>query len=305
MQKAYSTTRMLTDQKPVLVKKPEDKFDTLFYLPELEGRMGEGGLRTQGFFKSSHNQKILITVITVVFNGDKYLEETIQSVINQHYDNIEYIIIDGGSTDGTLDIIKKYAHAIDYWVSERDKGIYHAMNKGIDLASGEWINFMNAGDRFYDSNALTTIFSHSDLENISIIYGNHEVRYPHKKRIAKVGDMKKIWQGSQFSHQSTFISAPLHKTHKFNITNRIGADFEFFYNTSKQDVNYFPVNVIVSSISSGGLSDIKRIDSIVGRWNVVEKTTKRNLYYIWLVSKEMLKERIKFYLNLNIGKHGD
>ena len=89
-----------------------------------------------------------ISIITVVYNGEKYLEETIQSVINQTYDNVEYIIIDGGSTDGTLDIIRKYEERIDYWVSERDKGIYDAMNKGIDVASGDGLIFLNAGDYF-------------------------------------------------------------------------------------------------------------------------------------------------------------
>ncbi len=81
----------------------------------------------------------LITVITVVYNGEKYLEETIQSVINQTYPNVEYIIIDGGSTDETIDIIKKYEDKIDLWISEKDEGIYDAMNKGIYLATGQWV----------------------------------------------------------------------------------------------------------------------------------------------------------------------
>jgi len=131
-----------------LIGNPEDKFETTLFLPEGEGRKGEGGLRTKGYFKKSFEDKPLISIITVVFNGEKYLEETIQSVINQTYDNVEYIIIDGGSTDGTLDIIKKYEDQIDYWVSEKDKGIYDAMNKGIDLASGDGLLFLNSGDYF-------------------------------------------------------------------------------------------------------------------------------------------------------------
>ena len=120
----YSTTRLVTREAPTIEEAPNTAFKTVLFLPEGEGRQNEGGLRTQGYFKHSLPDKPLITVITVVFNGEKYLEETILSVINQTYDNVEYIIIDGGSTDGTLDIISKYEYAIDYWVSEKDNGIY-------------------------------------------------------------------------------------------------------------------------------------------------------------------------------------
>ena len=96
----------------------------------------------------------LITVVTVVYNDVKHIEDTILSVVNQTYPNIEYIIIDGGSTDGTVDIIKKYADHIAYWVSEPDKGIYDAMNKGLKKATGEWVNFMNSGDCFAQSKTL-------------------------------------------------------------------------------------------------------------------------------------------------------
>lgn len=237
--------------------------------------------------------KPLISIITVVYNGEKYLEETIQSVINQTYDNIEYIIIDGGSTDCTVDIIKKYEDRIDYWVSERDGGIYDAMNKGIGLSHGEWLNFMNAGDWFFKEDVLENIFAKTSYQNVDILYGDHEVRYPNRKRIAKAGNMQDIWKGSRFSHQSAFISSKLHKANKFNLSNRIGADFEFFYKAYKNKAKFKFVNLVASSISSGGLSDVKRVDSIVGCWNIVEKNTKTNLFYIWLIIKEMCKEKIK------------
>jgi len=102
----------------------EKEDNSKLFLSEGENRKGEGGQRTKGHFKKSYEKKPLISVITVVFNGEKYLEETITSVINQTYENVEYIIIDGGSTDGTLDIIKRYEDKIDYWVSEKDNGIY-------------------------------------------------------------------------------------------------------------------------------------------------------------------------------------
>ena len=113
--------------------------------------------KSQGQCKTSTPRAPLITVITAVLNGENTLERTIQSVIGQDYKNIEYIIIDGGSTDGTLDIIKKYEHAIDYWISETDEGIYGAMNKGIQASSGEWIYFLGSDDYLVADNVLDTI----------------------------------------------------------------------------------------------------------------------------------------------------
>lgn len=124
------------------------QFETVLFLPEGENRKGEGGLRTKGYSKHSYEDKPLITIITVVYNGEKYLEEAIQSVINQTYDNVEHIIIDAGSTDRTLDIIRKYEDTIDYWVSEKDKGIYDAWNKGVRTSIGDWIGFLGADDLY-------------------------------------------------------------------------------------------------------------------------------------------------------------
>ena len=128
--KNYSTTGLLTKQQPVIEKEKSAKFEFCLFLPVNEQRKDEGGLRTKGYFKASAEDKPLITVITVVYNGEKYLEETIKSVINQTYKSIEYII-------------KKYNSQVNYWVSELDNGIYDAMNKGILLAKGNYIGIIN------------------------------------------------------------------------------------------------------------------------------------------------------------------
>lgn len=141
---AFSTTRHVTKNSPSEVENPELK--TVLFLPMDKSRQGEGGLRAKGYFKTSLSDKPLVTIITVVFNGENQLEETILSVINQSYDNIEFIVIDGGSTDSSLDIIKKYDGQIDYWVSEQDEGIYDAWNKGVTCSQGDWISFLGADD---------------------------------------------------------------------------------------------------------------------------------------------------------------
>lgn len=123
------------------------------------------------------NNKPLITVITVCYNVVNELEKTMLSILNQNYDKIEYIVIDGGSKDGTVDVIKKYAARLAYWVSEPDKGIYDAMNKGIRVAKGEWCVFMNAGDFLFSipnelldvSNKVYSALSFSVEENDNVI----------------------------------------------------------------------------------------------------------------------------------------
>lgn len=291
--KNHSTTKLLTKEKPEIKSNSEDAFKTILCLPKNKNRLSEGGLRTQGYFKKSYPNKPLISVITVVFNGQEFLEETINSVINQTYDNVEYIIIDGSPTDGTADIIKKYEDSVDYWVSEPDDGIYDAMNKGIDLVTGDWINFMNAGDKFYNQNTLQTVFSDFLYDDYAVLYGHSKIIYPDRTRIAKAGNLKTFWQGSKFRHQSAFISANFHKKHKFNLHRKVAADFEFFYHAYKHKQKFNRLDNTISSAASGGVSDIKRIDAILESWSIVEKNAKINCYYIGRILLEMLKHQIK------------
>ena len=139
-----------------------------------------------------------ISIITVAYNASNTIETTILSVVNQTYPNIEYIIIDGGSTDGTIDIIKKYESKITKWISEPDKGIYDAMNKGINLARGEWINFMNCGDSFYENNTLQVI---SDTiinsKDINVIYGNSIISLDRFKYIVLPKELENLFNHSR------------------------------------------------------------------------------------------------------------
>lgn len=119
---------------------------SLTRLPAHPMRQGEGGLRLKGKIRQSLPDQPLVTIVTVVYKCKQFLETAIRSALNQKYSNTEYIVIDGGSTDGTIDIIRKYEHAIDYWVSEPDSGISEAFNKGVMLAKGDYISFLNADD---------------------------------------------------------------------------------------------------------------------------------------------------------------
>lgn len=180
-----------------------------YITPEAKNRLGEGGLRTKGLVKKHELNRPLVTVITVVFNGAGDLEKTLLNVLDQTYSNVEYIVVDGGSTDGTLDIIRKYDHAIDYWISEKDAGIYDAMNKGIRLATGEWINFMNSGDLFYESTTLNSIALRLE-SNQQIVFGDFETfSKRHQFNVRKISgpvSMQNLVMKMPICHQSMFVN---------------------------------------------------------------------------------------------------
>jgi len=113
-----------------------------------------------------------ITIITVCKNSGKYLNETIESVINQTYSNIEYVVIDGGSVDATIDIIKRHAHKISYWMSEEDNGMYEAINKGLKLASGDYILILNSDDVLADKNVIKCVVKQISIQKRQYYYGN-------------------------------------------------------------------------------------------------------------------------------------
>lgn len=194
-----------------------------------------------------------ITIITVVYNGEDVLEKTIQSVINQKYENIEYIIVDGCSTDSSIDIILKYEEKIDCWISEKDSGIYDAMNKGIKLAAGEWLNFMNAGDVFFDLDVIKDIEFHNN--DIGVIYGATNLCYGcnHEKIIKPQNtDHKKTMP---FIHQSCFVRTGLMKRYLFDDQNfKLLADKNFFLYISNKGVKYKEIDRIISSCDAYGAS---------------------------------------------------
>lgn len=165
--------------------------------------------------------KLLISVVTVCYNAADTIEKTMLSVLNQTYHDIEYIIIDGGSTDGTVEIIRKYADRIAYWVSEPDKGIYDAMNKGIKVATGEWINFMNAGDEFVDEGVIEKLFQNRTIDTVGVVFGDTLFIHKSKQKIVKFGDdpHHKIMPSC---HQSIFCRRILLARILFDLRYKIG-----------------------------------------------------------------------------------
>ncbi len=259
----------------------------------------EGGLRKRGVIYTRAANKPLITVITVVRNGERFLEQTIRSVVEQTYDTMEYIIVDGASTDGTLDIIKKYEHKIAYWISEPDKGIYDAMNKGIDLATGEWINFMNAGDMFYANDVIDKVFAPSE-RRADVLYGDHHLIYgTNHAKTCKAGEVKDLWKGMIFCHQSSFVKTSLMKEYRFNCKEKIAADFELLYRLALEKHTFHSTGLTIASVSADGLSGTNTLLSVTEQWNVVKRLSNsrlKNFYYIYLIAVRIAKNIVKTIL---------
>jgi glycosyltransferase involved in cell wall biosynthesis len=202
-----------------------------------------------------------ISIVTVVYNGFSFIESTILSVINQNYSNFEYIIIDGKSLDGTVDVIKKYESKLSYWKSEKDEGIYDAMNKGIDIASGDWIIFMNCGDFFHNNDVLNKIFFEHIADDISLLVGGAFIRSEWGNFALKARPEDQIWKS--FVHQSLFSRLDLNKKFKFNLNFRAASDFDFVYNLFAKKYKSKSIDIIVSDILyiSSGFSSVNELCS--------------------------------------------
>ncbi len=204
------------------------------------------------------NKQSLVTIITVTYNAEKHLEQTIKSVIEQDYPNIEYIIIDGGSSDGTLDIIKHYKDHINYYISEPDRGIYDAMNKGIEQSAGNWINFLNAGDTYCKKTTIKEISSYI-TEDIDLISGDIYYVNNNKKKYLKARGLTSVFNGMFCYHQTLFTKSKLLKKYNFNLTFNIAGDYDFVLKCYINNYHFKFLDFAVANYLGGGISERNRI----------------------------------------------
>jgi len=200
----------------------------------------DGGLKTRGVAKRSIEGKPLVSIVTPVFNGRMYLEQTIQSVIGQTYDNVEYIVVDGGSTDGSIEIIRKYEKKIDYWLTESDSGMYEAINKGLESASGDILAYINCDDLYYPDSVKMAVEYFKTHLSTELIYGNcdfigakgnflYTYRYP-KFRFEHFISLNV----SSIPQQATFWRKDTHeKIGYFDTTFKLCGDFDFYAKAGK------------------------------------------------------------------------
>ena len=197
-----------------------------------------------------------ISIITICYNCKNVIEKTILSVVRQTYTNIEYIIIDGASTDGTVDVINKYADKINYFVSEPDKGIYDAMNKGLNAATGDWVIFMNAGDSFYNNTVIEHFVPQIEKDTV-IAHGDIMVIGKHFKYHRKPTPIEQMKERMAVRHQATFTRLSYHKIHPFDTSYRSSGDYVFFYNAYFDDkVKFQYIPLCVANFDNTGTSNV-------------------------------------------------
>ncbi|WP_242158104.1 glycosyltransferase family 2 protein [Aestuariivivens sediminis] len=200
----------------------------------------------------------LVSIITVVYNGEKYLQQTIDSVNQQTYKNIEYIIIDGKSTDGTLDIIKRNESKITKWISEPDNGLYDAMNKGIRMANGELIGTINSDD-WYELNAVELVIkSYQKNKEAKVFHANrydvNSNNYKKEYRF-KSSSFKFKYFSMTFSHPSMFIKREIYQEYVYNTHLKSYSDYEFIlklYLGRKNKIVHIPAPIV--NFRLGGIS---------------------------------------------------
>lgn len=202
----------------------------------------------------------LFTIVTICYNCKSVIRETIESVIAQDRSLYEYIIIDGHSSDGTLDVVNQYVNHIDLIVSEPDKGIYDAMNKGISHATGKYINFMNAGDSFFSPTVLTEVSRQLDTES-DVIFGDKSdvrdgVRYRVKAK--PFYEHMPLHQEMGFNHQCVFVSLKLARKYPFDLKYKLAADYDMIINIYKDGGKFQQLDMIIANFDLTGASNTKR-----------------------------------------------
>lgn len=246
-----------------------------------------------------------ISIITICRNAGQGIENTIKSVVTQTYKDFEYIIIDGNSNDGTIDIIKKYESQITKWVSEPDKGIYDAMNKGLKMASGEWVIMMNAGDYFAESDVLEKVFAHDIPDTKTFLYSDVYCLRKNGDRILR----PLSWEEGHIIHQSVIYRRKLHEEYGYyHVTQPlIISDYLFFISVPKEQVMKIE-DVVIAVYEGGGVSsqgDWARKQAICADVVFRRRTFNGMIrYYIWKKIKSILSTETKDKIKETIGIKG-
>ncbi|MGF1923394.1 MAG: glycosyltransferase family 2 protein [Bacteroidia bacterium] len=213
-----------------------------------------------------------LSIVTIVYNNAAGIERTMLSVLNQTYTNIEYIIIDGASTDGTKEIVQKYGERLTKFISEPDKGLYDAMNKGLALATGDYVLFMNSGDEIYATETVAEVFA--SAPSADIYYGETEMFDENWKslgqrrhRAPEHFDWHSFKFGMNVSHQAIYIKRSL--TEPFDLRYKYSSDIDWILKAAKKSSNIVNTHLYVAKYLIGGVSKQKHLASLKERFKIL------------------------------------
>jgi glycosyltransferase involved in cell wall biosynthesis len=233
-------------------------------------------------------QKPSISIVTVCRNAAMVLDKTIQSVLNQTDKDFEYLIIDGLSTDSTARIVAKYSDRVAVFLSERDNGIYDAMNKGVALASGEFVLFMNAGDVFENPNVLGRI--RQTLGTAHVVYGDVVVDFGQGILFHKQSKpIDKLYRGMICSHQSLLVARQLLLDHPFSLSFKIAADYHQLLACAKAGAVFQRINYAIARVSAGGVSDVKQVETYMEYIRAVREVNPEQKQDVWCLELGLLQ----------------
>ena len=240
---------------------------------------------------------ILVSIVVVSLNTRDQFLHTMYSISKQINKNYEVIVIDGNSKDGTIDEILKLKNDIDKFLIEKDEGIYDAMNKGIKLASGKWIIFLNSGDIFCDNSIIEKIFSNHSYDE-DILYGNTIIKSEHLRYGSSSKNFNDKTIVMPFCHQSCFVKSEILKRNLFNINYRLSSDFNLFNDLYLQKRKFLNLNQFISTVSSDGVADQNRLEVFNENINIIKKSRTKNCLYslYFLKLTQHLKDVLKFFL---------
>jgi len=255
---------------------------------------------------SADIQRPLISVITVVLNGEKSIERTIQSVIGQKFNDIEYIIIDGGSKDGTVDIIKKYRNHIDYWISEKDDGISDAFNKGLKAANGEIIGIINSDD-WYEDDTFDYIAGVFKTVSPDVIVG--KMRYWDNEQPVYIFDARpeNLYKEMTVNHQASFIKRSVYeKSGLFDRQYRYAMDYELMLRFKIDGSKFYVSDRIIANMRYKGVSDRYWRRAYLESRQIKETLTKKKfgpmLYYYFQIIRTYVSKAMDV-IGLSVIKH--
>ncbi|WP_066377207.1 MULTISPECIES: glycosyltransferase family 2 protein [unclassified Anabaena] len=248
-----------------------------------------GGRRLHSNQKTFDDSLPSISIITVTYNRIEDLRETFASITSQIYTNIEYIVIDGGSQDGTLDFLRVNDDIITYWVSEKDAGIYHAMNKGALTATGDWIVFMNSGDKFFAEDTLTKVSEY--LENsVDVVYGKFESivndKYGYRTYQRKPYPLSIIWREIPTCHQSVFVKRALQVKYPFNTLLTWCADHDFLAKLYVAGYRFLEIPLVISKFDVSGGASRDLLSFTRERWSLCRKYFGKSFQKDWYFINE-------------------